>query len=91
MRDGPNLAFQVRAMLINSARTLGGSVDVYIPAVRPPCSSDAACPAWVQVKCRLHHMQRCKATGMKHHMCMVCSEAVCPEWVQVLLILQVFA
>jgi hypothetical protein len=44
------LGRQVRAMLINSARTLGGIVDTYVPAARPPCRADTGvCPAWVQV------------------------------------------
>ena len=44
------LSTQVRAMLINSARTLGGVVDVYVPPTRPPCNAvTGVCPAWVAV------------------------------------------
>ena len=46
-------------MLINSARTLGGSVNVYVPVPRPACNADTGvCPAWVQVRRAVAHRAR---------------------------------
>ncbi len=46
-KNAKNVAFRtpsaamIKAMLVNSARTVGGTVDVYVYAKEPPCLSES--------------------------------------------------
>ena len=57
---------QVRALLINSARSIGGTVEIYSYQARPPCPADTGiCPPWVQVSCgKLAHTTSTQYEGV---------------------------